>query len=89
MLAIARDIYPLLKQADLGPGQYDLKSFVDELDCDHKRTHGRFAKVEQYPDVSSQIDTRPTAVSVSLLVVVDLQLWVLAYWLLLTYSCEW
>ena len=36
----------------LGPGQYDLNSFVDDLtDTAHKK-HGKFGKNKQYPDYS-------------------------------------
>ena len=36
----------------LGPGQYDLKSFVDDLNDQPHKKHGKFGKIEQYPDVS-------------------------------------
>ncbi|XP_046372298.2 lymphocyte expansion molecule-like [Haliotis rufescens] len=38
------------KLADLGPGQYDLKSFLYDWDTIHRKRQGRFGKVSQYPD---------------------------------------
>ncbi|KAK6990346.1 lymphocyte expansion molecule [Biomphalaria glabrata] len=46
--------HAIVRPANLGPGQYDVKSFVDELNNEHKRSHGRFAKVDQYPDTFLQ-----------------------------------
>ncbi|GFO03101.1 lymphocyte expansion molecule [Plakobranchus ocellatus] len=37
--------------ADLGPGQYEIGSFVDELHNKDRRMHGRFGKMAQYPEV--------------------------------------
>jgi len=39
------------KLADLGPGQYEINSFVDELKGHHKAGHGKFGKLAQYPEV--------------------------------------
>lgn len=41
------------KLADLGPGQYEIKSFVDEWKGEHKGSHGKFGKMVQYPDVAT------------------------------------
>lgn len=43
-------IYLLQKLANLGPGQYSLKSFVDTWDTVHKKRQGKFGKVDQYPE---------------------------------------
>lgn len=37
------------KLADLGPGQYELKSFVDDWKTEHRMRQGKFGKVEQHP----------------------------------------
>lgn len=37
------------KLADLGPGQYELKSFVDDWKTEHRVRQGKFGKVEQHP----------------------------------------
>ncbi|KAL5016357.1 hypothetical protein ScPMuIL_005946 [Solemya velum] len=42
------------KQATLGPGQYDLNSFVDRWHTIHKKRHGKFGKVNQSPKVSTE-----------------------------------
>ncbi|KAK3601504.1 hypothetical protein CHS0354_027650 [Potamilus streckersoni] len=42
------------KLANLGPGQYDLKSFVDDLATVHRKRQGRFGKVSQYPEVPTE-----------------------------------
>lgn len=34
---------------NLGPGQYNLPSCMDELNSEHKRKHGKFGTVAQYP----------------------------------------
>lgn len=34
----------------LGPGQYDIKSFLDSWDTKHKKHSGRFGKVVQHPE---------------------------------------
>jgi len=39
------------KLADLGPGQYEIGSFVDEWKGQYKNMHGKFGKLAQYPDV--------------------------------------
>ena len=36
--------------ANLGPGQYEIKSCIDDWKSEHKMRHGRFGKVQQYPD---------------------------------------
>ncbi len=36
----------------LGPGQYNFKSFTDELQNKHQKKHGKFGKIEQYPAIS-------------------------------------
>ncbi|XP_013413164.1 lymphocyte expansion molecule [Lingula anatina] len=38
----------------LGPGQYDLKSFVDDWGTIHKKKHGKMGKVQQHPDKPSE-----------------------------------
>ena len=38
------------KLANLGPGQYQLKSFVDSWDTIHKKRQGKFGKVDQFPE---------------------------------------
>ena len=35
--------------ANLGPGQYDLGSFTDDMKSQERAKHGRFGKVAQYP----------------------------------------
>ena len=40
----------LQNHANLGPGQYEIKSCIDELKSEHKTRHGRFGKLQQYPD---------------------------------------
>ncbi|XP_005100483.1 lymphocyte expansion molecule isoform X2 [Aplysia californica] len=42
------------KLADLGPGQYEIGTFVDELKGPHKNIHGKFGKMSQYPDVPTE-----------------------------------
>lgn len=37
-------------RANLGPGQYDIQSFLHELSSKHKGLHGKFLKVERFPD---------------------------------------
>lgn len=37
-------------RTDLGPGQYDINSFLHELSSAHKNRHGKFLKVERFPD---------------------------------------
>ncbi|CAL1531073.1 unnamed protein product [Lymnaea stagnalis] len=39
------------KLANLGPGQYEVKSFIDDLNTEHKKGCGRFGKASQYPDL--------------------------------------
>lgn len=34
----------------LGPGQYEIKSFVEEFSGEHKIHKGKFGTVAQYPD---------------------------------------
>ena len=36
--------------SNLGPGQYEIKSFLDDFHTEHKKRAGRFGKVEQYQD---------------------------------------
>jgi len=43
-------ILSLQKLANLGPGQYQLKGFVDDWDTIHRKRQGRFGKVNQYPE---------------------------------------
>ncbi|XP_060562670.1 ciliary microtubule-associated protein 2-like [Ruditapes philippinarum] len=38
------------KLANLGPGQYQLKSFVDDWETIHRNRQGKFGKVKQYPE---------------------------------------
>ncbi|XP_041359080.1 lymphocyte expansion molecule-like [Gigantopelta aegis] len=38
------------KMVTVGPGKYELKSFVDDWQTLHKKKHGKFGNVEQYPD---------------------------------------
>lgn len=40
--------------SNLGPGQYDIKSFADNWDTEHKQRTGRFFKVDQYPEKPSE-----------------------------------
>ncbi|XP_028415767.1 lymphocyte expansion molecule-like [Dendronephthya gigantea] len=37
-------------RANLGPGQYDIQSFLHEFKSEHKNRHGRFLKLERFPD---------------------------------------
>ena len=34
----------------VGPGKYDLKSFIDDWQTAHRKKHGKFGTVDQYPD---------------------------------------
>ena len=36
--------------ANLGPGQYEIKSSFDEWNTQHKARHGKFSKLQQYAD---------------------------------------
>ncbi|XP_059172232.1 uncharacterized protein LOC131953182 [Physella acuta] len=47
------------KLANLGPGQYEYNSLVDELNSKHKQKLGRFGKAAQYPDIPSAIKDLP------------------------------
>lgn len=38
---------------NLGAGQYELKSFLDDWGSEHKKKHGKFGKVAQYPEKNS------------------------------------
>jgi len=40
-------------KGNLGPGEYEIKSFLDELDIKQKIHHGKFSKVDRAPDVPS------------------------------------
>ena len=42
-------LFPPQKLAQLGPGQYDLKSSLDEWSGEHKQRKGKFGTVAQYP----------------------------------------
>ena len=35
---------------NMGPGQYEIKSFLDDWNTEHKKRSGRFGKVEQYTE---------------------------------------
>ncbi|XP_006825739.1 ciliary microtubule-associated protein 2-like [Saccoglossus kowalevskii] len=35
--------------ANLGPGQYNLNTFLDKWQDEHRQRHGKFGKVDQYP----------------------------------------
>lgn len=48
-------LYIQQKLANLGPGQYEYNSLVDELNSKHKQKLGRFGKAAQYPDIPSAI----------------------------------
>lgn len=36
--------------SNLGPGQYAIKSFLDDWNTEHKKRSGRFFKMDQYPE---------------------------------------
>lgn len=40
----------LQNNSNLGPGQYEIKSFVDDWNTEHKKRTGRFFKMDQYPE---------------------------------------
>jgi hypothetical protein len=40
------------KSANLGPGQYDLNSFIDEMKGSANVKRGKFGKIAQYPNFS-------------------------------------
>ncbi|XP_032230603.2 lymphocyte expansion molecule isoform X2 [Nematostella vectensis] len=39
---------------NLGPGEYDLKSFLSENTGEHKQRHGKFLKVTRFPDYPTE-----------------------------------
>lgn len=41
--------FALPAKQNLGPGEYDLKSFLHELQDKHKKHHGAFLKVQRFP----------------------------------------
>lgn len=43
--------YATIPAGDLGPGEYNLQSFLHRWSDEHRRKHGQFGKVKQYPDV--------------------------------------
>lgn len=45
---------PARNKINLGPGEYDLKSFLHELKNRHKGLHGKFLKVERFPSVPKE-----------------------------------
>lgn len=40
-------------KAHLGPGEYEIKSFLDGQKSEHKKRQGKFGKVARFPDVPS------------------------------------
>lgn len=44
-------------RADLGPGEYQIKSFMQEWNDNHKARHGKFGKVDRSPVVPSERTT--------------------------------
>nr|CAB3263420.1 uncharacterized protein C1orf177 homolog [Phallusia mammillata] len=42
--------YAVVTASDLGPGEYNLSSFLDVWENEHRRKQGQFGKVQQYPD---------------------------------------
>lgn len=40
-------------KGNLGPGEYEIKSFLDDLDIQQKTHHGKFSKVDRYPPIPS------------------------------------
>ena len=42
--------YAAPHHAPLGPGQYEIPSFVEELQSTHKKKQGRFGRVDQHPE---------------------------------------
>ncbi|XP_064626225.1 ciliary microtubule-associated protein 2-like [Lineus longissimus] len=45
--------YAVPQGQNLGAGQYELKSFLDDWGSEHKKKHGKFGKVAQYPEKNS------------------------------------
>eukprot|EP00794_Sanderia_malayensis_P007718 gene7718-8557_t len=41
-------------KVNLGPGEYDIKSFLQEWNDNHKTRHGKFGKVDRTPPVHSE-----------------------------------
>ena len=37
----------------LGPGEYEIKSFLDDLNSEHKKRSGKFSKVHRFPEMPS------------------------------------
>uniref|UniRef100_H2YPD2 Uncharacterized protein n=1 Tax=Ciona savignyi TaxID=51511 RepID=H2YPD2_CIOSA len=46
--------YAVVKASDLGPGEYILNSFLDTWSNEHRKKHGQFGKVNQYPQQPSE-----------------------------------
>jgi len=42
------------KHNDLGPGEYQVNSFLDQWKGEHKKRHGRFGKVSRNPEIPSE-----------------------------------
>ena len=40
--------------SNLGPGQYEIKSFAEELTNEHTKKLGKFGKVNQYPETPTE-----------------------------------
>lgn len=53
-IAAGTNILYLQKLANLGPGQYNLKSFVDDWSTVHKKRQGKFGKVDRSPKVPTE-----------------------------------
>ena len=45
--------YVFQNAGNLGPGQYEHKSFLDEMSNEHKKRQGKFTKVDQHPEKPS------------------------------------
>lgn len=46
--------YAVVSLGDLGPGQYDLPSFLDEWKKEHRRRHGQLGKVKHYSAIPTE-----------------------------------
>jgi len=50
---IAMGYFAAPNKGDLGPGEYEIKSFLDDIQGEHKKRYGKFGKVQRFPDVPS------------------------------------
>ncbi len=63
LFSTSRDSSNVGHTSKLGPGQYNLSSFTDDLGDHHNKKRGKFGKLQQYPEHSGD---RQSLVHVSL-----------------------